>query len=65
MNYIISEEDLREILESEARYIALESGGVDNWEWYGLSIRDYLNLYEADSIDEIVNERMNKFEALD
>lgn len=65
MNYIISEERLRELLEEEARYIALESGGVDNWEWYGVSIRDYLNLYKADSIDEIVNERVNEFEALD
>ena len=63
-NYVVSEEDLRKILEAEARYIALETEGVDNWEWYGESIRNYLNLYEADSIDEIVNKRMKEFETL-
>ena len=65
MNYIISEERLRELLEEEARYIALENGGVDNWEWYGASIQEYLSLCEVNSIFEIAKERMNEFEALD
>ena len=64
MNYIISERDFRKILEAEVRYIALKNGGVDNWEWYGESIQNYLDSYRANSIDEIVNERMNEFEAL-
>ena len=63
--YIISEERLKELLEEEARYIALENGGVDNWEWYGTSIQDYLSLCETNAIYEIVNERMNEFETLD
>ncbi len=63
--YIISEERLKELLEEEARYIALENGGVDNWEWYGASIQDYLGLCETNAIYEIVNERMNEFETLD
>ena len=65
MNCVISEERLRELLEKEARYIALENGGVDNWEWYDVSIQEYLGLCEANSISEIVNERMKEFEALD
>ena len=65
MNYVISERRFRELLEEEARYIALENGGVDNWEWYGASIQNYLGLCKANFIYEIVNERINEFEALD
>lgn len=64
MNYIIGEWRLRELLAKEARYDALENGGVDNWNWYGASIQDYLGLCKANFIYEIVNERMNEFEAL-
>ena len=32
--YIIEEEELRELLESRAELWALECGGVDNWSWY-------------------------------
>ena len=38
------EMDLREKLEAAAQRLkkldALEAGGVDNWEWYGDSLRD-------------------------
>lgn len=29
------------LLDSEAMLTALEDGGVDNWQWYGESLRDY------------------------
>ena len=32
--YIIEEEELRELLESRAELWALECSGIDNWEWY-------------------------------
>lgn len=62
--YIVSEERLRELLEAEAQYIALENGGVDNWEWYDESRRNYLDLCELDSFVEVAEERMNEFETL-
>jgi len=65
MNYIIGEWRLRELLAKEARYDALENGGVDNWKEYGVSIQDYLGLCKANAIYEIVNERINKFTVLD
>ena len=65
MNYIIGEWRLRELLAKEARYDALENGGVDNWKKYGASIQNYLSLCKANAIYEIVNERMNEFEALE
>lgn len=42
MGYYITEKRLLELFETEARYEALQSGGVDNWEWYGEANRDYL-----------------------
>ena len=63
--YIIDKLRLKELLVTEARYDALENGGVDNWEWYGASIQDYLDLYKANAIYEIVNERINEFKALE
>lgn len=39
----ISADRMVELLTAEMKLIALESGGVDNWSWYGESFRDYLN----------------------
>lgn len=39
--YIITESELRELLHDTLQLEALYSGGVDNWDWYGASIRDY------------------------
>lgn len=44
-NYIISESELRDLLTNTYKLIALESGGVDNWEWYGESIHNFLNRF--------------------
>ena len=43
--YLIEESRLKQLLESEARLDALEWGGVDNWEWYGESLNQYLDEY--------------------
>lgn len=32
---------------------ALENGGVDNWEWYSVSLTDFLDEENADDFDEI------------
>ena len=41
--YKVSEEDLVYLLESEARYNALERGGVDNWSYFWESNGEYLD----------------------
>ena len=43
--YIVKESELLELLEANLRLAALENGGVDNWEWYGDSLCDYLRNY--------------------
>ena len=44
----ISESDLRKLLISSYTLIALESGGVDNWNWYSESIHDFLNEFRKE-----------------
>jgi hypothetical protein len=50
--YVISEGRLRDLLHSEAILNALENGGVDNWEWYGDSIRDFFKRVNEEEIPE-------------
>ena len=40
--YLVSRSDLLEMIEAQMRLAALESGGVDNWEWCGESLGDFL-----------------------
>ena len=42
------------LLENNAKLMALESGGVDNWSWYGESLWDYLKEYFGEDNDEEV-----------
>lgn len=69
--YKINEEDLKYLIECRARLEALESGGVDNWSWYGESYSDYLtdmkeayNMDKEDELDfeDIANEEIKNFE---
>ena len=50
----IPEAEYTRLLMSEKVLRALESGGVDNWEWYGESLRD-AGLYddEEESYEDI------------
>lgn len=45
----IKAKDLEELLFAAHMFSALESGGVDNWNWYSKSIRDYINNYVAEN----------------
>lgn len=39
----ISIKELKRLLEAEARLVALECAGVDNWEFYGEAFSNYLD----------------------
>lgn len=53
--------DMIELIAAQLKLIALESGGVDNWEWYGTSMcefRDQLpNDYGSQFWDWVRNEK--------
>ena len=43
--YKISESELIELLASSIRMDALESSGVDNWEWYSEAISSHVDYF--------------------
>lgn len=54
--YKVSESKLKELIYDSLRWNALENGGVDNWDWYGASLTDYLHGYnetESSLYDDI------------
>lgn len=44
--YIISEKDLKNLLYYYNMAIALESGGVDDWEWCSEAISSYVDYFK-------------------
>lgn len=43
--YMVEEAELKKLLKAYHKFIALESGGVDNWSWHGDSLYHYLDEY--------------------
>ena len=48
---IISREALYDLLRDSNTLAALEIGGVDNWDWFGYSIKDYVNTWKTENPD--------------
>ena len=63
-NILITKEELKELLESHLRLTALENGGVDNWTWYGESIRTFLNENGVKDFSELVEEEISQYEVV-
>lgn len=59
--YIISENKLRQLLKDEIKLEALEYGGVDNWEWYGDSIQDYLKECNFEEIEDLIEKELQNY----
>ena len=55
-------EALPTVKQSFEALAALEAGGVDNWEWYGESLRDYEN--EFGDIDIVSDEVIEKYQKI-
>lgn len=65
--YKISYSELRELLHDSLMLAALESGGVDNWEWYGASISDFIknNNQNGGTLYDIIDtDIINDFEEI-
>lgn len=61
-NYIIPENLFKELLDSYITLMALEKGGVDNWEWYGESVKDYYKELEVKNMEEAIELFINDLE---
>lgn len=40
--YVLTQQELLSLLTDCLKLTALDKGGVDNWEWYGDSIGDFI-----------------------
>lgn len=49
---IIEEEELLQLLRDSEMLGALQSGGVDNWEWYGDSLENLEELNEEKVLEK-------------
>ena len=49
--YKVEENELKNLVEDALILRALQWGGVDNWEWYGESIQDFIDTWELEKID--------------
>jgi len=58
--YIVSEQRLRDLIEAEEKLCALNAGGVDNWSWYGESMRDYVIAQGLEDSDDPFEEIVDK-----
>ena len=58
----ISAKTLADLLTRANKLAALESGGVDNWTWYGESIHEFENEYG--SIECTVEEVLKNYEGI-
>lgn len=47
--YKITEDELLNFIESDMRLCALANGGVDNWEWYGVSLSNFIEYNKENS----------------
>ena len=59
-NIILTETEFKAIYRGYLKYLALQSGGVDNWEWYGESLgyflRDCYSVNHPDRTEEDFSE---------
>lgn len=56
--YIIDENNLKELLNASFTLDALECSGVDNWEWCGESCCDFLKEEGVEDFDELVDKEI-------
>lgn len=70
--YKVSGDDLKYFIECRARLEALESGGVDNWSWYGESNHNYLQDMAEEykitdrciTFEDVVDKEIKNFEEI-
>jgi hypothetical protein len=64
-NIILTETGFKNIYRGYLKYIALQSGGVDNWEWYGDSLNAFLRDWYFGNHPDRTEEDLNNEECYD
>lgn len=58
--YQVSESELIELIHDSMKLCALENGGVDDWEWYGISISDFEKA-NGDELYELARKELENY----
>lgn len=58
--YQVSENELVELIHDSMKLCALENGGVDDWEWYGISISDFEKA-NGDELYELARKELENY----
>lgn len=57
MKINIEEAELKKLQRAAAKLDALEAGGVDNWEWFGESLKEYRATIEREeNLEDFLDE---------
>ena len=48
---VIEEDYLKQLIHDSCYYTALESGGVENWDGYGWSVEDFVDVCNTNGIE--------------
>ncbi len=51
-NITITRKEYDQLIQRSDMLQGLESGGVDNWEWYSESLQDYFRKYYPEDYDD-------------
>ena len=62
--YVVYENELKELIHDSLKLMALENGGVDNWEWYGDSLNDFLNSNGEEDFYKIAEKELSNYDEL-
>ena len=58
---ILTETEFKNIYRGYLKYLALQSGGVDNWGWYSESLKDFLHDCYLENHPDRTAEDFNKY----
>lgn len=59
--YLLTEEQLVSLLADYHKLSALENGGVNNWDWYEESIKDYLAIENDEDFEECARKELDSY----
>lgn len=62
--YVVYENELRELIHDSLKLMALENSGVDNWEWYGDSLNDFLNRNGEEDFYKMAEKELSNYDEL-
>ena len=67
--YLVEEKEMINLLDSYLHYLALEQGGVGDWEWYYASLGEFIDRHKLDhgiryTIRDMAKEELSNYSAM-